>query len=94
MTAREVAHMTLSDELMERARSYEQSGPSAQHTADLLRRAALRIDRLSSIASPLDFVEAGDADAARSAALEEAARVADIEASHRIAADIRELKDK
>lgn len=70
--------MTLPEELMERARSYEQSGSSAQHTADLLRRAALRIDRLSSIASPLDFVEAGDADAARSAALEEAARVADV----------------
>ena len=30
----------------------------------------------------------------RSAALEEAAKVADIEASHRIAAAIRELKDK
>lgn len=54
--------MTLSEELMERARSYEQSSPSAQHTADLLRRAALRIDRLSSTESPLDLVEAGDAD--------------------------------
>lgn len=54
--------MTLSEELVERARSYEQSSPSSQHTADLLRRAALRIDRLSSTASPLDLVEVGDAD--------------------------------
>lgn len=57
-----MAEMTLSEELMERARSYDQSGPSAEHTADLLRRAALRIDRLSSTSTPLDLIEPEDAD--------------------------------
>lgn len=57
-----MAEMTLPEELLERARTYEQGGPSAEHTADLLRRAALRIDRLNSTSSPLDLVEANDAE--------------------------------
>lgn len=47
--------MTLTEELLARANSYDRSGPGAEHTADLLRRAALRIDRLNSTASPLDL---------------------------------------
>lgn len=45
--------MTLSEELCERARSYEQSGPSAKHTADMLWRAAGEIDRLKAILTNL-----------------------------------------
>ncbi len=39
--------MTLSEELCERARSYQESGPSAAHTAELLYRAAGEINRLN-----------------------------------------------
>jgi hypothetical protein len=38
--------MTLPEELRERAESYRASGPSAEHTAALLERAADEIDRL------------------------------------------------
>jgi hypothetical protein len=38
--------MTLPDELRQRAVGYRVSGPSAEHTADLLDRAAFEIDRL------------------------------------------------
>lgn len=59
---------------------------------DILQRwAAMKLG--SSDADVLIGMVAEMTAAARSAALEEAAMVADIEASHRIAAAIRELKD-
>lgn len=36
--------MDITDELEERAKSYEQSGPSAHHTAALLRKAKAEIE--------------------------------------------------
>lgn len=38
--------MDIVDELEERAKSYDQSGPSAKHTADLLRKARHEIHEL------------------------------------------------
>jgi hypothetical protein len=44
--------MDITQELEERARSYEASGPSAHHTAALLRKAQAEIIRLRAVAAP------------------------------------------
>ena len=40
----------LADELLTRAKSYRESGPSSEHTATLLERAAGEIERLALVA--------------------------------------------